>query len=90
MPPFCGADLPLLSGRGTEMRSESALYRLLWLRKELSRNLLRPVSNTVGPSRDASEGGEVPPPPPPPRRPAYAQPVSLTPSARLNGICNRQ
>ena len=33
------------------------------------------------------KGGRLPPPPPPPGRPAL---VPLTPSASLNGICNRQ
>ena len=34
--------------------------------------------------------GSAPPPPPLPGRPAYAQPLSLTPSASFNGIHNRQ
>ena len=43
----------------------------------------------VGSGRDALEGGEVPPLPGT-GCPAYAQPLSLTASASLNGICNRQ
>ena len=43
------------------------------------------VSAGTAVPRDALEGGEVPPP-----ALQGAQPVSLTPTASLNGICNRQ
>ena len=44
-----------------------------------------------GGGRDALGGGGVPPPPPPSRAPSMCPAtVPLTPSASLNGICNRQ
>ena len=83
-PASCQIPAPPPPGSGTR---ESWLHnpcRLVPRVREESRWLHHP--NRLG-GRDALKGGEVPPSRPPSLCPAT---VPLTPSASLNGICNRQ